>query len=395
MEIKTIEEIKDLKGKKVLLRVDFNVPMQDGEIQDDSRITQSLETINYLKDKGASIIIMSHMGRPKGQIIEELRLTKIAKYLSDLIKTPVKKLDSVFNAEVKKEVDSMKDGEIIMLENTRFQPEEKECDPDFAKDLASLGDVFINDAFSAAHRKHASTVGVADYLPAYAGFLMQKEIEALSPIIEEEPIRPLTMIFGGAKIDTKIGVIKNFIDKSDYFLIGGALANTFLAAAGYNVGDSLYEEDKVETAREVMLLSEKHRERFIIPHDVVVASEISENAETAHLPIEDVMDNMKILDIGKWTAEKFNNIIEKSGTVIWNGPLGLCEHKPFQNGTKLVASSLARHNCISIIGGGDTADALKRVNVPAGNYTHISTGGGACLEFLSGEKLPGIEILKK
>lgn len=395
MKIKSIEEISDLKGKKVLLRVDFNVPMHDGKIQDDSRITQSLDTINYLKDKGASLIIMSHMGRPKGQVVEELRLTKIAEYLSDLIKTPVKKMDNVLDDKVKKEVDSMKEGEIIMLENTRFRPEEKLNDPDFAKNLASLGDVFVNDAFSAAHRKHASTAGIADYLPAYAGFLMQKEIEALAPILEEEPIRPLTMIFGGAKVDTKIGVIKNFIDKADYFLIGGALANTFLAAAGYDVGDSLYEEDKVETAREIMLDCEKHRERFIIPHDVVVADEISENAETAHLPIEDVTGDMKILDIGKWTAEKFNNIIEKSGTVIWNGPLGMCEYTPFQNGTKLVASALARHDCNSIIGGGDTADALKRINVPAEAYTHISTGGGACLEFLSGEKLPGIEILMK
>ncbi len=394
MKIKTIKEIKDLKGKKVLLRVDFNVPMQNGEIQDDTRITQSLETIKYLKTQGAALIIMSHMGRPKGKIVEELRLTKAAKHLSKLLNTPVKKTENVLDDKVKEEAKKLKNGEILMLENTRFRPEEKDCDPAFTKELASLGDIFVNDAFSAAHRKHATTVGLADHLPTYAGFLMQREIEALSPIIEEEPIRPLTLIFGGAKIDTKIEVIKSFIDKADYFLIGGALANTFLVAAGFNVGKSLYEKDKVEIAREIMLECEKNRERFIIPHDVVVADEISETAETAHLPIEDVMDNMKILDIGKWTAEKFNNIIEKSGTVIWNGPLGLYEHKPFQNGTKLVASSLARHNCTSIIGGGDTADALKRVNVPAGGFTHISTGGGACLEFLSGKKLPGIEILK-
>ncbi len=395
MKIKTIKEIKDLKGKKVLLRVDFNVPMQNGEIQDDTRITQSLETIKYLKKHGAALIIMSHMGRPKGQIVEELRLTKVAEHLSKLLKTPVKKTENVLDDQVKEEVKKLKSGEILMLENTRFRPEEEDCDPAFSKELASLGEIFVTDAFSAAHRKHATTAGLADHLPTYAGFLMQKEIEALSPLIEEEPIRPLTLIFGGAKIDTKIGVIKSFINKADYFLIGGALANTFLAAAGFNVGKSLYEKDKVEIARKIMLECEKNRERFIIPHDVVVADEISETAETAHLPIEDVMDDMKILDIGKWTAEKFNNIIEKSGTVIWNGPLGLCEHTPFQNGTKLVASSLARHNCTSIIGGGDTVDALRRVNVPTGGFTHISTGGGACLEFLSGKKLPGIEILKK
>lgn len=395
MKIKTIEEIKDLKGKKVLLRVDFNVPMEDGKIQDDTRITQSLETIKYLKNKGTKLIIMSHMGRPGGKVVEELRLTKVAKYLSKLLKTPVKKTDDVLDEKVKEEIDKMKDGEILMLENTRFRKEEKECEKKFTKELASLGEIFVNDAFSAAHRKHASTTGIADHLPVYAGYLMQREIENLAPIIEKEPIRPLTLIFGGAKIDTKIGVIKNFIEKADYFLIGGALANTFLAAAGYNVGKSLYEEDKIEIAQEIMLESEKHHERFIIPHDVVVASEISDEAETAHLPIEDVMGDMQILDIGKWTAEKFNNIIEKSGTVIWNGPLGLYEHTPFQKGTKLVASALARHDCISIIGGGDTSDALKRLNIPSGNFTHISTGGGACLEFLSGEKLPGIEILKK
>lgn len=396
MEIKTLNDLKEIKGKKILLRVDFNVPLKEnGEIQDDTRIKESLKTINFLKNKGAKLIIMSHLGRPDGEIKDEFRLTRIAKYLSKLIKTPVKKTENVLDDDVKKEVEKMKDGEVLMLENMRFRKEEEECEASFTKELASLGEIFVNDAFGTAHRRHASTAGLADYLPAYGGFLMEKEIKHLSPILEEEPIRPLTMIFGGAKIDTKIGVIKNFIDKADYFLIGGAIANTFLVAAGYNVGNSLYEKDKIKIAQEIMLESEKHRERFLLPHDIVVANEISDTAETADLPIEDVLGDMRILDVGKWTAEKFANIIEKSGTVIWNGPIGFCEYKPFQEGTRVIAKALAEHNCISIIGGGDTADALKRLNIPVEKFTHVSTGGGACLEFLSGEKLPGIEVLRK
>lgn len=396
MEIRTLKDLKEIKGKKILLRVDFNVPLKEnGAIQDDTRIKESLETINFLKNKGAKLIIMSHLGRPDGEVKDEFRLTRIAKYLSKLIKTPVKKTENVLDDDVKKEVEKMKDGEVLMLENMRFRKEEEECEANFTKELASLGEIFVNDAFGTAHRRHASTAGLADYLPAYGGFLMEKEILHLSPIVEEEPIRPLTMIFGGAKIDTKIGVIKNFIDKADYFLIGGAIANTFLAGAGYNVGNSLYEKEKIDIAQEIMLESEKHRERFILPHDIVVANEISDTAETADLPIEDVLGDMKILDVGKWTAEKFANIIEKSGTVIWNGPVGFCEYKPFQEGTRTVAKALAEHDCVSIIGGGDTADALKRLNIPMDKFTHVSTGGGACLEFLSGEKLPGIEVLRK
>lgn len=394
MKIKTLKDIKDLKGKTVLLRVDFNVPLkEDGDVQDDTRMTEALPTIEHLQKAGAKTVIISHLGRPGGEVKEELRLTKVAKHLEKLIKKPIKKLDDILGKEVEEEVKKMKDGEIAMLENIRFRKEEKACDEKFTKQLSELGDIFVNDAFGAAHREHASTAGLARHLPAYGGLLMEREVAALSPILEEEPVRPLTMIFGGAKIDTKIGVIKNFLEKADYFLIGGALANTFLAAAGYNVGKSLYEEDKVEVAREIMLECEKNRERFIIPHDVVVADEISEKAETADLPIEDVMDEMKILDIGKWTAEKYANIITDSGTVIWNGPLGLCEYEPFQNGTKQVAKALAKHNCTSILGGGDTADALKRLTIPAAAFTHISTGGGACLEFLSGKKLPGLKNL--
>lgn len=395
MKIRTLKDLKDIKGKKILLRVDFNVPLdKNGEIEDDTRITEAIPTIKHLQKEGGKLIIMSHLGRPGGEIKEELRLTNVAEHLSKLLKKKVKKMNEVLSEDVKKEIKKMKDGEIIMLENTRFRKEEKECEKSFTKELAALGDVFVNDAFGTAHRKHASTAGIADHLKAYAGLLMEKEINALSPILEEEPIRPLTMIFGGAKIDTKIDIIKNFIDKADYFLIGGALANTFLTAAGYNVADSLYEEDKVEVAREIMLECEKHHERFVLPHDVVVASKISDDVQTANIPIEDVLGDMKILDVGKWTAEKFANIVQDSGTIIWNGPLGLYEYDAFKKGTEIVANALAKHECVSILGGGDTADCIKKLNIPAESFTHISTGGGACIEFLSGKKLPGIEILK-
>lgn len=395
MKIKTLKNIKDLKGKKVLLRVDFNVPLKaNGEIQDDTRMTESLPTIKKLITEEAKIIIMCHLGRPEGKVDEKLKLTAVAKHLEKLLKKPVKKTETILGEDVKEAISQMENGDIVMLENIRFRAEEEECEEKFTKELASLGEIFVNDAFGTAHRKHASTAGLADYLPAYAGLLMEKEISALSPLLTDKIKKPLTMIFGGAKIDTKIGIIKHFLGKADYFLMGGALANTFLAAAGYNVAKSLYEEDKTETAREIMLECEKDKEKFVLPHDVIAATEISDTTETLDIPVRDIIGDMKILDIGKWTAEKYCNIIEKSGTVIWNGPLGLTEFKPFQNGTKIVAEFLAEQDCTSILGGGDTADSINRLGIDESQFTHISTGGGACIEFLSGEKLPGIEALK-
>jgi phosphoglycerate kinase len=391
----SLSQLKELKGKKVILRTDYNVPLdKNGEIADDTRITSTLDTIKYLKEKEAKVIIITHLGRPKGEVVEKLRLNKIAEKLSEILNCEVKKTVSAIGKDTEEQIKSLKEGEILLLENIRFHKEEKKCEAVFSKALAGYGDIYVNDAFATAHRKHSSTAGITEYLPAYAGFLMEKEIKALSPLVNEEPEKPLTMIFGGAKIDTKIGIIKNFLDKADYFLLGGALANTFLAAAGYNVAKSLYEEDKIEVAREIMLECEKHKERFILPHDVVVASEISESAEALDIPIEDVMGDMKILDIGKWTAEKFCNIIADSKTVIWNGPLGLTEYKPFQSGTKSVAECLAAQEKVqSVIGGGDTLEAIKQLNIPEEKFTHISTGGGACIEFLSGQKLPGITPL--
>lgn len=397
MQIRTLQEIPEIKGKKILLRVDFNVPIskETGEIKDDTRIVESLNTINYLRLKGAKLIIMSHLGRPDGQIKEELRLTKVAKHLEKLLDIPVKKLDEAIGPKAEEAVSKMEAGDILMLENLRFHAEEEKCDPDFTKKLAKLGDIFVNDAFGTAHRRHASTAGLADYLPAYGGLLIEKEMKALSPLLTDNIVRPLTMIFGGAKIDTKIGIIKNFLNKADYFLIGGGLANTFLNAAGYNIGESLCEKDKLPLAQEIMLECEEDREKFVLPKDVVVAEEISDDAETATVPIQDVIGDMKILDIGRLSADRYCEVIEKSGTVIWNGPLGVAEYKPFQNGSRMIADCIANHDCVSIVGGGDTADCIKKLNIPVEAFTHVSTGGGACIEFLEGKPLPGIEVLKK
>ncbi len=396
MNIRTIKDIPTLKGKKVLLRVDFNVPTKDnGEISDDTRIRESLPTVQKLKEEGAKIIVMSHLGRPKGEVDEDLRLDKVAECFSDLIGAEVKKSSVIFGEETEKIISSMEDGDIVMLENIRFSPDEELCSPEFTKKLASLGDIFVNDAFGTAHRKHASTAGLADYLPAYAGLLMEKEITSLSPVLEGKTKKPLTMIFGGAKIDTKIGVIKHFLDRADYFLIGGALANTFLVAKGFSLGDSLYEEDKLDIAKELFVEFDRDEtKQLALPYDVVCAKEISDDAETVNVLVNNVGGDMKVLDIGEGTVEKYCEVIRRSGTVVWNGPLGLSEYKPFQKGTKDVAEFLAKQDCVSILGGGDTANAIKEFDIDENLFTHISTGGGACIEFLSGEKLPGIEVLK-
>lgn len=393
MNIKTLNDIKEIKGKKILLRVDFNVPLKEnGDVQDDSRMQASLPTINFLQEKGAKIIIVTHLGRPDGEYKEEYRLTKIAQHLSKILGIKVLKTDWVLENGVKEIVNDMQDGEIVMLENVRCRPEEEMNNEAFSKELASLADIFVYDAFGTAHRKHASTWGVSKYLPTFAGRLMEKEIKALSPALHSEPKRPLTMIFGGAKIDTKIGVIENFIDKADYFLIGGGLANTFLYAEGKNIGESLCEKDKAEVAKKIITSSKSGM--LQLPSDVVVSEVVNENAETKTISSDQVSDKMKILDIGPETAAKYADIIAKSGTVIWNGPMGLYELTPFQNGSKTIAKAIAKSDCYSIVGGGDTADCINRFNIDEKQFSHISTGGGACIEFLAGDSLPGIEILK-
>lgn len=395
-KLKTFPKIK-LQGKTVLVRVDFNVPITKGKIQDDTRIRESLPTIKELIKQKAKIIIISHLGRPEGKKSKDLSLQPVITKLKKLVKTKVKFIDDCIGSKVETAVSQLKEKEILLLENCRFYAEEEKNDLKFAKKIAKLADIFINDAFSAAHRKHATTYGLAKLLPSYAGISMQKEIESLAKIFQKAK-KPVTLVIGGAKIDTKIGLIKNFIQRADYFIIGGALANTFLRAEGYNIGESLCEENRISIAQEAILLIEKAKKKLLLPYDVIVADTISPKAKTLDLPIDDVIGDMKILDIGIKSALKFAQIIEKSQTIIWNGPLGLSEYKPFQKGTKTIAEAIikaTKKGSTSIIGGGDTNDALKRLKFKFEKFSHVSTAGGAMLEYLEGKKLPGIEILMK
>ncbi len=394
----TLQTIRDFnpQGKHVLLRVDFNVPQDEqGAITDNSRMTKALPTIQYLLEKGARLIIMSHLGRPDGEVKEDMRLTPIAKHLEELLGKPVKKLNEVIGPTVKMEVETMQDGEMIMLENTRFYPGEEGNDPEFIKQLAELGEVFVSDGFGVSHRAHASSTGLASVLPAYAGFLIEKEMNALQPLMGE-PKQPFTVIFGGAKIKDKIGMIDQFIGKAQNILIGGGLANTFIAALGHEVGQSLCEKDKLDLANE-LLKKATSPEQIVLPTDIVIAREISNTAKTETVKINNVPADSKILDIGPETIAAFEKIINTSATILWNGPLGLTEFTPFQNGTlqiaKAVAERTASQKSFSVLGGGDTAEVLKTLGFKDEDFSHISTGGGASLEFLSGKKLPGIEVL--
>lgn len=397
--LRTLRHLKFLRNRRVILRVDFNVPIDKRGVTDDTRIRETLPTIKFLLKKGAKVIVITHLGRPEGHVVDSLKLDLVAGRVQKLLKKKAVKLHNCVGKSVEAAVKKMKPGDIVLLENIRFHPEEEACAPSFTKALANLGEIFVNDAFAACHRKHASTAGVAKYLPAYAGFLIEKEIKHLSPLLKN-PKKPITLIVGGAKVDTKIGLLKNFMDKTETILIGGALANTFLAAEGFDIGKSLYEKNKVDAARELLMLAEKRGVRVELPSDVVVADFATEYAKTVDLPLEDVEGNMKILDIGSRTRARFINIIKKSRTVIWNGPLGLYEFTPFASGTKMIAEALAGQAKLkgkvgSYLGGGDTLDALKRLGIPVKKFTFVSTGGGAMLEFLEGRKLPGIEVLMK
>lgn len=393
--MKNLKKIS-LQGKRVLLRVDFNVPLnpKTHKVSDISRIQACLPTIQYLLKQGAKVIIMSHLGRPKGKVMKEFRLDPVATVLERLLKVTVKKISDCVGDTVKREVSKMTAGQVVLLENLRFHPEEEKNDRGFAKKLAQLGDIFVNDAFGAVHRAHASTEAIAHILPSYPGFLLEKEISALSPLLGT-PRRPFVLILGGAKIDTKLGVLQSFLHKVDSFLIGGGLANTFLKAEGYDIGDSLYEPNKIEVAQELMLEVEKSHERFVLPRDVVVADSISDTAATVDIPVEDVEGNMKILDIGRKTTEHFCRIIEEASTIVWNGPVGLIEYKPFRKGSRDIAEAMAHAQGTTIVGGGDTLEALRLFDMQADSFDHVSTGGGAMLEFLEGKKLPGIEVLER
>lgn len=390
---KTIEDI-DVKGKKVLARCDFNVPLKDGEITNDKRIVAALPTIKYLMEHGAKVILCSHLGRPKGEYKPEFSLAPVAKRLSEYLGVEVKLAEDaeVVGPNAKAMAAELKDGEVMLLENVRYRAEETKNEENFSKELASLADIFVNDAFGTAHRAHCSTTGVAAYLPAVCGYLIQKEIKFMGGALAN-PKRPLVAILGGAKVSDKIGVIENLIDKCDTIIIGGGMAYTFMKYLGHNIGTSLLEADWVEKAGEMMKKAEDKGVKFLIPVDNKVGKEYDENTEAKVVSSDDIPDGWMGLDIGPKTQEVFADAIKGAGTVIWNGPMGVSEWDNFAAGTISVAKAVADSGAISIIGGGDSVAAVSKLGF-ADKMSHISTGGGASLEFLEGKDLPGICALQ-
>ncbi|MCB8751908.1 phosphoglycerate kinase [Planktothrix agardhii] len=395
MSKKTVADLSasDLSGKRVLVRVDFNVPLDNGSITDDTRIRAALPTIQDLTSKGAKVILTSHFGRPKG-VDESLRLTPVAARLSELLGKPVKKFDDCIGDEVTQAVAAMENGDVAVLENVRFYAEEEKNDPEFAKQLASVADLYVNDAFGTAHRAHASTEGVTHHLPSVAGYLIEKELKFLQGAIEE-PKRPLAAIVGGSKVSSKIGVIEALLDKCDKLLLGGGMIFTFYKARGLNVGNSLVEEDKLELARELEAKAKEKGVAFLLPTDVIIADKFAPDAEAKTVSINDIPDGWMGLDIGPDSIEVFQKALGDCKTVIWNGPMGVFEFEKFAAGTKAIALTLAdltKTGTITIIGGGDSVAAVEQLNLGE-QMSHISTGGGASLELLEGKVLPGIAAL--
>lgn len=394
MNKKTLKDI-DVKNKRVLLRCDFNVPLdKSGNITDDIRITSSLPTINYLLDNGASLILMSHLGRPDGEPKKEYSLLPVAERLSELLgkKVIFEDCDMVVDDKVKLDASNLKPGEVMLLQNTRYKKEETKNGDVLANDLASLAEIFVNDAFGTAHRAHSSNVGVCKYLPSAVGFLVEKEIDVIGNALEN-PKRPFTAILGGAKVSDKIAVIENLLSIADNIIIGGGMMYTFLKAQGYNVGKSLLEEDKIELAKELIVKSKEKNVNLYLPTDAVVAKEFKNDTEHYTVEVNNIPDDFMGLDIGEKTIENFMNVIKTSKTIIWNGPLGVFEMDNFAKGTNTIAKGIADNKeAVSIIGGGDSAAAVEKIGL-ADEITHISTGGGASLEFLEGKLLPGIEAV--
>ena len=384
---KTIRDF-NVKGKKVLVRVDFNVPLNDGKVADDTRIKAALPTIEYLLENGAAVILASHLGRPGGEFNKEYSLKPVAEYLDNLISARVYFSEDCVGEIARNASEAIKYGEVLVLENTRFHPGEKENDPGMGKELASLAELYVNDAFGTAHRAHASNVGVADYLPAAAGFLLEKEINYLGYTITK-PERPFIAILGGAKVSGKIGVVNNLIDKVDSILIGGGMANTFFAAQGYKMGDSLVEEDAIKIARKLLDNAEG---KIKLPVDVIIGDKFSNDANHKNVKIGNVPEGWRILDIGTGTLIAFNKIISKSKTIVWNGPMGVFEFPVFAKGTFELAKIVSKSEAITIVGGGDSAAAIVKAGLSK-EITHISTGGGASLQMLEGKELPGLEAL--
>ncbi len=392
MPKKNVEDI-EVKGKRVLLRVDFNVPISrnSGDISDDSRIRASLPTIKYLVDHKAKVIICSHVGRPRGEVVENLRMKPAAQSLSQLMGLPVSTIPDCIGHEVEEKVKKLKEGDILVLENLRFHPEEEENDVGFAQKLASLADIYVDDAFSTAHRDHASIVGVAKYLPAVAGFLMQKELEVMGKLLHN-PERPWACLIGGAKGNDKIELLQNMLTKVDILLVGGGIAATFLKTQGYEVGNSLIDNSKLGLAKGLLQEAKELRVPFLLPIDSVVAQEVRAGASTRIVPITDIPTDHHIVDIGPKSIELFQYELGKCRTVIWNGPMGIYEMPQFARGTKAIADFLSTLDATTIIGGGSSAEVVQEMGL-ADKMTHVSTGGGATLKFLEGIALAGVKVL--
>ena len=396
MNKKTVKDL-DVKGKKVLVRVDFNVPLskeEKGKIADDARIKAAIPTIDYLSENGAKVVLMSHLGRPKGEANPEFALKPVADYLENVYGDQFKFIPSpeVVDEKVKEEVNKLEDGQIALLENTRFRKEETKNGEDFAKELASLADLYVNDAFGTSHRAHASNVGVASILPSAVGFLIEKEIEVMGKDLED-PDHPFVSILGGAKVSDKIGVIENLITKVDTILIGGGMAYTFLKAQGIEIGKSLLEEDKMDLSLDLIEKAKANGVEILLPVDVVIADKIESGVDTEIVDINSIPEDKEALDIGPKTAELFAEKIKNAKTVVWNGPMGVFEIKEFSNGTNEVAKALADSDAVTIVGGGDSALAIEMAGLKE-KITHVSTGGGASLEFLEGKDLPGISAIE-
>ncbi len=392
MNKKTIKDI-DLKGKKVFVRCDFNVPMDENKnITDNTRIVAAIPTIKYLLEQNCKIILASHLGRPKGEVKPEYSLKPVAKELSKLLNTEVIMANDVIGEDAKTKASNLKEGEVMLLENVRFHREETDNNLEFAKELASMAEIFVNDAFGAAHRAHASTAGIAQYIPAVSGFLIEKELNVLGNAINN-PERPFMAILGGAKVSDKIGVIDSLLDKVDTLMIGGGMAYTFFKAQGYNVGNSLCEVDKVDLALEAMEKAKDKGVKLILPVDTKVGKEFKPDTESKTVAWTEIPDGWEGFDIGEKTIEMFKEELKNAKTIIWNGPLGLFEFDQFAIGTNAIAQVLAELDATTIIGGGDSGAAVEKAGL-ADKMTHISTGGGASLEFLEGKKLPGIECLQ-